>query len=156
MMTWLLPIPIGRKGIMQLYGLKALPSPGEMERITAPWRPYRSVGSYLMWQINSDKWAEVMGFLNASVKAGVGAKKKGRKAAAGGDQAVGVATATVATVAEGADGAVVVEEAAAVAVKSRGKRGATTVTAVAVAESEAPVVRRRRAARGASGGGADE
>ncbi|CAG9460300.1 unnamed protein product [Pedinophyceae sp. YPF-701] len=48
-------LPVGdlgvRKGMMQLYGLKALPSPKQMEEIARTWAPYRSVGSYYMWRI---------------------------------------------------------------------------------------------------------
>jgi hypothetical protein len=33
-----------------LYGLSALPSPAEMERLAAPWAPHRSVGSFFMWR----------------------------------------------------------------------------------------------------------
>ena len=40
-----------RKGMQQLYGLKALPSPSEMEAVAEQWRPYRSVGSYYMWRV---------------------------------------------------------------------------------------------------------
>lgn len=34
-----------------MCGLHSLPSPAEMEALTAPWRPYRSLGCWLMWRI---------------------------------------------------------------------------------------------------------
>ncbi|KAI5066170.1 hypothetical protein GOP47_0018794 [Adiantum capillus-veneris] len=48
-------LPVGdlgvRKGFLKLYNLKSLPSPSEMERISAPWRPYRSLGAWYMWRL---------------------------------------------------------------------------------------------------------
>eukprot|EP00232_Nephroselmis_pyriformis_P015732 CAMPEP_0182876128 /NCGR_PEP_ID=MMETSP0034_2-20130328/13964_1 /TAXON_ID=156128 /ORGANISM="Nephroselmis pyriformis, Strain CCMP717" /LENGTH=285 /DNA_ID=CAMNT_0025008899 /DNA_START=21 /DNA_END=878 /DNA_ORIENTATION=+ len=48
-------LPIGdlavRKGFKLLYGLCDLPSPARMEELAAPWRPYRSVGSFFMWKV---------------------------------------------------------------------------------------------------------
>ncbi|KAI8105093.1 hypothetical protein M9435_000264 [Picochlorum sp. BPE23] len=40
-----------RKGMQKLYGLQKLPSKETMEDISAGWRPYRSVGSWLMWRV---------------------------------------------------------------------------------------------------------
>ena len=39
-----------RRGFQQTYGLEGLPKPEEMQRIAAPWRPYRSVGTWYMWR----------------------------------------------------------------------------------------------------------
>lgn len=48
-------LPVGdlgvRKGFSKLYGLKDLPTPAEMERLSAPWRPYRSLGAWYMWRL---------------------------------------------------------------------------------------------------------
>jgi DNA-3-methyladenine glycosylase II len=47
-------LPVGdygvRKGAMLLYGLDALPRPAELEALTEPWRPWRSVGSWYLWR----------------------------------------------------------------------------------------------------------
>jgi len=47
-------LPVGdygiRKGMQRLYGLPDLPRPPEMERIAAPWRPYRTVASWYLWR----------------------------------------------------------------------------------------------------------
>jgi len=47
-------LPVGdygvRKGMQQLYGLAELPKPTEMQRIAAPWRPYRTVASWYLWR----------------------------------------------------------------------------------------------------------
>jgi DNA-3-methyladenine glycosylase II len=47
-------LPVGdygvRKGMQQLYRLRELPKPQKMERIAAPWRPYRSIGSWYIWR----------------------------------------------------------------------------------------------------------
>ena len=32
------------------YGLDALPSPAEVERLAEPWRPYRSLACRLLWR----------------------------------------------------------------------------------------------------------
>lgn len=46
-------LPVGdlgvRKGVMRHFGLRALPTPDEMRALTERWRPYRSLGSWLMW-----------------------------------------------------------------------------------------------------------
>jgi len=39
-----------QKGIRHVYGLRRLPSPAQMERIAAPWRPYRSVACWYLWR----------------------------------------------------------------------------------------------------------
>lgn len=50
-------LPVGdlgvRKGMQKLYGLRQLPSKDSMEEISAGWRPYRSIGSWLMWRAMS-------------------------------------------------------------------------------------------------------
>jgi DNA-3-methyladenine glycosylase II len=47
-------LPVGdfgiRKAAQQLYGLHELPLPGRLEKIAAPWRPYRSVASWYLWR----------------------------------------------------------------------------------------------------------
>ena len=47
-------LPVGdlgvRKGFQRAYGLPDLPKPAEMERIAAPWRPYRSVATRYLWR----------------------------------------------------------------------------------------------------------
>lgn len=39
-----------RKGFQHAYDLAGLPRPAEMERIAAPWRPYRSVATRYLWR----------------------------------------------------------------------------------------------------------
>ncbi|HEX5430656.1 MAG TPA: DNA-3-methyladenine glycosylase [Bryobacteraceae bacterium] len=39
-----------RSAIRKAYNLPALPTPAEMERIAAPWRPYCSVASWYLWR----------------------------------------------------------------------------------------------------------
>lgn len=47
-------LPVGdygiRKGAQQVYGLRELPGPVELEALAEPWRPYRSVGSWYLWR----------------------------------------------------------------------------------------------------------
>jgi DNA-3-methyladenine glycosylase II len=47
-------LPVGdlgiRRAIMIRYGLEALPTPAEMERIAAPWRPYRTLACRYLWR----------------------------------------------------------------------------------------------------------
>lgn len=47
-------LPVGdygiRKGMQRLYRLRDLPKPQTMERIAAPWRPYRSIASWYLWR----------------------------------------------------------------------------------------------------------
>jgi len=40
-----------RRGAQRLYDLDALPKRAELEEIGEPWRPYRSVASWYLWQI---------------------------------------------------------------------------------------------------------
>ena len=46
-------LPVGdlgiRLGIKKLYELAEIPTVQEMEERTAPWRPYRSIGSWFLW-----------------------------------------------------------------------------------------------------------
>jgi DNA-3-methyladenine glycosylase II len=48
-------LPVGdygvRKGAMQLYGLRDLPKPRELETLAEKWRPYRSVASWYLWRV---------------------------------------------------------------------------------------------------------
>jgi DNA-3-methyladenine glycosylase II len=39
-----------RKGMQKLYGLRTLPAPATMEKRAVPWRPFRTLGSWLMWR----------------------------------------------------------------------------------------------------------
>ncbi|KAJ9147082.1 hypothetical protein P3X46_029284 [Hevea brasiliensis] len=52
-------LPVGdlgvRKGVQNLYGLKELPQPLQMEQVCEKWRPYRSVGSWYMWRLMETK-----------------------------------------------------------------------------------------------------
>lgn len=47
-------LPVGdygvRKGAQKLYGLADLPKPDVLAKIAAPWRPFRSVGSWYLWR----------------------------------------------------------------------------------------------------------
>ncbi|WVZ99642.1 hypothetical protein U9M48_044907 [Paspalum notatum var. saurae] len=47
-----------RKGVQELYKLKALPKPEEMAALCERWRPYRSVGAWYMWRLMESKGAE--------------------------------------------------------------------------------------------------
>lgn len=40
-----------QKGMKITYNLRKLPTPKHMKQIAAPWEPYRSVGSWHMWQV---------------------------------------------------------------------------------------------------------
>lgn len=42
-----------RKGMQKLYSLKHLPSVSEMEKIAEKWKPFRSLGAYMMWRVPS-------------------------------------------------------------------------------------------------------
>ncbi|CAD6271173.1 unnamed protein product [Miscanthus lutarioriparius] len=46
-----------RKGVQELYKLKALPNPEEMAALCDRWRPYRSVGAWYMWRLMESKGA---------------------------------------------------------------------------------------------------
>ncbi|MFO0586602.1 MAG: DNA-3-methyladenine glycosylase [Polyangiaceae bacterium] len=40
-----------RKGMMTLFGLRDLPDPATMERLSEKWRPFRSVGCWYLWRV---------------------------------------------------------------------------------------------------------
>lgn len=63
-----------RKGMMMLFGLKELPDPKAMERLSAHWRPFRSVACWYLWRV-----AEAAPPMR---KAEQGAKKRVAKAGA--------------------------------------------------------------------------
>lgn len=48
-------LPVGdlgvRRGMQLRFGLAELPHPRDMEVLAAPWRPFRSVGSWYMWRV---------------------------------------------------------------------------------------------------------
>jgi len=48
-------LPVGdlgvRHGIQIAYGLESIPTRAEVEKIGAPWAPFRSVGSWYMWRV---------------------------------------------------------------------------------------------------------
>lgn len=39
-----------RKAVQQAYGLPSLPKPEELQAIAEPWRPYRSLATWYLWQ----------------------------------------------------------------------------------------------------------
>jgi DNA-3-methyladenine glycosylase II len=39
-----------RRAVMQRYGLEAMPTPAEVERIGEPWRPFRTLASLFLWR----------------------------------------------------------------------------------------------------------
>jgi DNA-3-methyladenine glycosylase II len=47
-------LPVGdyglRAGVQKLYALAGLPGREELERLAAPWQPYRSVGTWYIWR----------------------------------------------------------------------------------------------------------
>ena len=47
-------LPVGdygvRKGVQRLYRLRQLPERHILERIAAPWQPYRSIGAWYIWR----------------------------------------------------------------------------------------------------------
>ena len=40
-----------RKGVQRAYRLRKLPDAKRIEKIAAPWAPYRTVGSWYMWRV---------------------------------------------------------------------------------------------------------
>ena len=46
-------LPVGdlaiRNAMRQTFGLRDLPKPDEIERIAAPWQPYRSIACHYLW-----------------------------------------------------------------------------------------------------------
>jgi DNA-3-methyladenine glycosylase II len=51
-------LPVGdlgvRKGMQLHFGLRKLPEAARMEKLAAPWRPFRSIGAYYMWRVVED------------------------------------------------------------------------------------------------------
>jgi hypothetical protein len=47
-------LPVGdlgiRRAVMLRYGIEAMPSPAEVERIAEPWRPHRTLASLYLWR----------------------------------------------------------------------------------------------------------
>ena len=39
-----------QKGVQRAYGLRALPSPKDVQRIAEPWAPWRTVASWYLWR----------------------------------------------------------------------------------------------------------
>jgi DNA-3-methyladenine glycosylase II len=39
-----------QKAMRHAYGLRGMPSPARMEKIAAPWRPYRTVACWYLWR----------------------------------------------------------------------------------------------------------
>ena len=39
-----------QKAMRRAYGLRGMPSPARMERLAAPWRPYRTVACWYLWR----------------------------------------------------------------------------------------------------------
>ena len=52
-------LPVGDLGVQYgfriAYGLRKMPSPEKMEKIAEPWRPFRSVGTWYLWQIRREE-----------------------------------------------------------------------------------------------------
>lgn len=52
-------LPVGDLGVQYgfkvAYGLRRMPSAERMEGIAEPWRPYRSVGTWYLWQIRREE-----------------------------------------------------------------------------------------------------
>jgi DNA-3-methyladenine glycosylase II len=68
-----------RKGMMMLFGLKELPDPATMDRLSAHWRPFRSVACWYLWRVAEEappmRKAE-QGAKKRVAKAGVRVAKK--------------------------------------------------------------------------------
>ena len=51
-------LPVGdlgvRKGMQTHFGLRKLPEADRMEKLAAPWRPFRSVAAWYMWRVLED------------------------------------------------------------------------------------------------------
>ena len=56
-------LPVGdlgvRNGFRGAYGLDDLPDNETMERIAAPWKPYRSIGAWYLWRFKDTAEADV-------------------------------------------------------------------------------------------------
>ncbi|HET9371190.1 MAG TPA: DNA-3-methyladenine glycosylase [Vicinamibacterales bacterium] len=48
-------LPVGDlgivKGVQKLFGMKSMPKPKTMERLTRGWRPYRTVACWYLWRV---------------------------------------------------------------------------------------------------------
>lgn len=44
-----------RKSCIACSSVQGLPDPKEMQAVAAPWEPYRSLGTYLMWRVPTVK-----------------------------------------------------------------------------------------------------
>lgn len=48
-------LPVGdlgiQKGMQRYFGLRKLPTADRMQKLAAPWRPFRSVASWYMWRV---------------------------------------------------------------------------------------------------------
>jgi len=51
-------LPVGdlgvKKGMQLHFGLRKLPEAARMEKLAAPWRPFRSVAAWYMWRVLED------------------------------------------------------------------------------------------------------
>jgi DNA-3-methyladenine glycosylase II len=58
-------LPVGdlgvRRGMQLRFALPELPLPRDMEELAAPWRPYRSIGSWYMWRVVEEHAARTRG-----------------------------------------------------------------------------------------------
>jgi DNA-3-methyladenine glycosylase II len=58
-------LPVGdlgvQKGFVKLFGLRKLPVPERMEKLSRPFRPYRSVACWYLWRLNEEKPAHTTG-----------------------------------------------------------------------------------------------
>jgi DNA-3-methyladenine glycosylase II len=54
-------LPVGdfgvRRGMQLRFGLAEPPRPDHMEALAAPWRPFRSIGSWYMWRVVEERSA---------------------------------------------------------------------------------------------------
>jgi len=52
-------LPVGdlgvQKGFVKLFGLRKIPPPERMEKLSRPFRPYRSVACWYLWRLNEEK-----------------------------------------------------------------------------------------------------
>jgi len=52
-------LPVGdlgvQKGFVRLFGLRKLPAPERMVKLSRPFRPYRSVACWYLWRLNEEK-----------------------------------------------------------------------------------------------------
>jgi 3-methyladenine DNA glycosylase/8-oxoguanine DNA glycosylase len=52
-------LPVGdlgvQKGFQKLFGLRKLPTPERMAKLSRPFRPYRSVACWYLWRLNEER-----------------------------------------------------------------------------------------------------